>query len=368
MKLKPFFTWSLCFLLLISFTLAQAEIGKRTIVFTTPAEDASGAIRRLVDLFNSTHDWITVEHKALSSGSDDCHSYYVTAFLSKSNSFDVFSADIIWSAEFASSGWIEPLDNYFSLMEREAFLPGPIAGCTYKNHIWAVPWFTDAGVLLYRTDLLKEPPKTWAELIATAKDLMGKGAVQYGYVFQGNQYEGLTCNVLEMIWNNGGEVLDGKSRVELDSTEAVEGLQILVDIMKSGICPPNVLSYQEEDTRLAFQDGKVLFARNWPYAWSLMNREGSLVRGRVGISPLPVGPKAKVSSSCLGGWNLMINRYSRHKAAAWEFIKFISGIEGQRINSMMGGRLPTRSEEHTSELQSRPHLVCRLLLEKKKKN
>src|SRR3989442_8738936 len=28
---------------------------------------------------------------------------------------------------------------------------------------------------------------------------------------------------------------------------------------------------------------------------------------------------------------------------------------------------PPRSEEHTSELQSRPHLVCRLLLEKKKK-
>src|SRR2546422_2970449 len=28
----------------------------------------------------------------------------------------------------------------------------------------------------------------------------------------------------------------------------------------------------------------------------------------------------------------------------------------------------TRSEEHTSELQSRLHLVCRLLLEKKKKN
>src|SRR3989442_5514744 len=30
--------------------------------------------------------------------------------------------------------------------------------------------------------------------------------------------------------------------------------------------------------------------------------------------------------------------------------------------------LESRSEEHTSELQSRPHLVCRLLLEKKKKN
>src|SRR5690554_7634460 len=29
------------------------------------------------------------------------------------------------------------------------------------------------------------------------------------------------------------------------------------------------------------------------------------------------------------------------------------------------GRVSDRSEEHTSELQSRPHLVCRLLLEKK---
>src|SRR5690554_7290035 len=30
------------------------------------------------------------------------------------------------------------------------------------------------------------------------------------------------------------------------------------------------------------------------------------------------------------------------------------------------GQATSRSEEHTSELQSRPHLVCRLLLEKKK--
>src|SRR5206468_12724809 len=33
---------------------------------------------------------------------------------------------------------------------------------------------------------------------------------------------------------------------------------------------------------------------------------------------------------------------------------------------MIGGTSPTRSEEHTSELQSRSDLVCRLLLEKKK--
>src|SRR5690554_7273023 len=36
-------------------------------------------------------------------------------------------------------------------------------------------------------------------------------------------------------------------------------------------------------------------------------------------------------------------------------------VEGQALQETQ------RSEEHTSELQSRPHLVCRLLLEKKKK-
>src|SRR3989442_13211370 len=35
-------------------------------------------------------------------------------------------------------------------------------------------------------------------------------------------------------------------------------------------------------------------------------------------------------------------------------------------SELAAGRVNARSEEHTSELQSRPHLVCRLLLEKKK--
>src|SRR5690554_6969977 len=46
----------------------------------------------------------------------------------------------------------------------------------------------------------------------------------------------------------------------------------------------------------------------------------------------------------------------------------LSGGEQRRGSRPMTDRRPdARSEEHTSELQSRPHLVCRLLLEKKKK-
>src|SRR3712207_7872694 len=47
--------------------------------------------------------------------------------------------------------------------------------------------------------------------------------------------------------------------------------------------------------------------------------------------------------------------------------RVIAGVGGGGLQDAAGrhGRLPARSEEHTSELQSRQYLVCRLLLEKK---
>src|SRR5690606_40292034 len=46
--------------------------------------------------------------------------------------------------------------------------------------------------------------------------------------------------------------------------------------------------------------------------------------------------------------------------------QFCGRMCGNRITSRIDGELVSRSEEHTSELQSRENLVCRLLLEKKK--
>src|SRR2546429_9585369 len=45
-----------------------------------------------------------------------------------------------------------------------------------------------------------------------------------------------------------------------------------------------------------------------------------------------------------------------------------TAVAPQNLTSIDTLALKLRSEEHTSELQSRLHLVCRLLLEKKKKN
>src|SRR5690349_23836021 len=60
-----------------------------------------------------------------------------------------------------------------------------------------------------------------------------------------------------------------------------------------------------------------------------------------------------------------------HRAGLARDVDLVAGRPGERVRLGGGaadGRVDDRSEEHTSELQSRRDLVCRLLLEKKKQH
>jgi multiple sugar transport system substrate-binding protein len=256
--------------------------------------------------------------------------------------------DIIWTPEFAAANWLLPLDNKFTEEMRKNFLPGPVEAVTYNGHVWAVPRFTDAGVLYYRKDIISNPPQTWDDLIQMAKENVGKAGTKYGIVFQGNQYEGLVCDALELIYSNGGSVIEG-DKVTIDTPQAIAGLQYLIDLVK--IAPPGVTTYQEEDARNVFQQGEAIFMRNWPYAWSLLNSDESPVKGKVGIAPIPRGKDGKAGSPVLGGWNLGINKYSKHPEEAWKFVEFVTSEEGQKITALEGGNLPTlKSLYHDKEV------------------
>src|SRR5258705_8731505 len=88
------------------------------------------------------------------------------------------------------------------------------------------------------------------------------------------------------------------------------------------------------------------------------------------ISPLPLHDALPISHGArhalLGG---VFQR--RHRLVGLAVAQCLGSRPerfARRRRDPLGGGLRDRSEEHTSELQSLRHLVCRLLLEKKKKN
>ncbi|MCX8131215.1 MAG: ABC transporter substrate-binding protein [Clostridia bacterium] len=321
---------------------------KKTIVYSYGGTDHGGSVKEIVRLFQKENPDVEVKLQQLPSSTDYQRNAYKLALSSGDDSFDVFNADLVWTAEFASANWILPLDSFFISGDRRMFLPNTIESCTYNNKIYAVPHRTDASLLYYRSDIIFNPPKTYKDLIDMSKKYMSTPGIKYGYVFQGKSYEGLVCNALEFIWNNGGEIVkDGK--VVINSPEAIEGLQIFIDIANSNITSPDVLTFEEEDARLAFQDGTAIFMRNWAFAYKqLNNMYNSEVKGNVGVCNLPLGPKGKKSIMALGGWNYMMNGHTKNQELAWKFIKWASSYEMQIVDSVMGGYIPTRQSAYNN--------------------
>ncbi len=294
---------------------------------------------RLLREFERRNPGVTVAVKELPAASDTQHQQYVTWLAARDPSVDVYLIDVIWPAEFAAAGWILPLDDRWPAEARADFLRGPLDAVTYQGKIYAVPRFTEAGMLYYRRDLVPQPPATWADLVRLAKAHAKPGLA--GYVFQGQQYEGLTVNLLELVWAHGGDLLrDG--RVVIDEPPAVRGLGVLVELMRSGAAPPGNTTYIEATSLHEFTEGRAVFHRNWAYAWAIASGPESKVKGKFGVAPLPRGEPGAEPVAALGGWNLAISRFSRQPDLAWRLIEYLTSPEVQKAKALEEGRLPTR--------------------------
>jgi trehalose/maltose transport system substrate-binding protein len=89
-----------------------------------------------------------------------------------------------------------------------------------------------------------------------------------------------------------------------------------------------------------FQNGKALFMRNWPYAWSLSQAPDSPIKGKVGVAALPAGTGGK-SAATLGGWQLAVNKYSKNVDAAADLVMFMTSADIQKKRAIGGSYNPT---------------------------
>jgi len=313
--------------------------------------EASGTLQKLIDKFNKQSNDIKVTWRKMPADTNQFFDQLRTQFQAQDGSLTLIGGDVIWPAQFAANSYIIDLSDRFTESMRSKFLQGPVESNTYQGKVYGVPWFTDAGLLYYRKDLLEKagfsgPPTTWNELKEQAQKVMQDQGTKFGFVFQGAEYEGGVCNGLEYIRTHGGDVLDPNdpSKVIIDSPESAAGLATWHSMVESGASPQAVLQYQEDESHATFLNGEAVFIRNWPYMYALAGSSDfpNVKQDQVGISPIPVPEAGGQSSSTLGGWNFLINAASDKQDQAWEFIEFMTAPEQLVVNAKQGSKLPTR--------------------------
>ena len=291
-------------------------------------KDTSNFVQSQLDKWNAAHPDQKVTLIELPEDADAQRQQMIQNANAKSDAYSVLAVDNVWTAEFAANRYIVelPADQFPNTQQ---FLPPVIDSAKYKDKLYAVPYASDGGLLYYRTDLLQAagiaaPPKTWQEMIDDCTKIKAtpQGASVNCYAGQFQKYEGLTVNAAEAINGAGGIIVGPDGKPNVNTPEAKAGLDFLANGFKQGYIPKEALTYKEEEGRRAFQEGKLVFERQWPYMYALAEKQdgSSQVAGKFAVAPLP-GLKGPGVSS-LGGHALAISTYAKNKKTAEDFINF----------------------------------------------
>jgi len=339
-----------------------------TVVFKHARMFGDDPVPRLVAAFEQRHPGVRVKTEALGSSSDEQHQFFVINLegslgRGRGPGFDVMMLDVIWVPEFARAGWLLDLTPSLAPGELDAHFPAAVEAARWNGRVWAVPWNFNVGVLYYRADLLARhglaPPRTDAELVHAVQRIRAaeRDPKLDGFVWQGKQYEGLTCNALEALWASGTTLLGPAGEVLPDGARAADALARLRGWITDGISPRWVSAADEELTRRAFGDGRAIFLRNWFYAMDLFDEPGAAVRGKVGIAPLPARTAGAPAPGSTGGSLLGVSRATRHPEAAVALARFLAGEDAQRVLAS-GSVLPTRTALYHDPalVAKRPHM------------
>jgi multiple sugar transport system substrate-binding protein len=323
-------------------------------------KDNSGWLQGMITGWNRGHPGQRVTLLLLPQASNGQLAQLVANLQAKSARYDVIDMDVIWTAEFASNGWIIPLpQSQFPLGD---FLKPAVDTAMYQGRLYAVPDYSNANVLYYRKDILakagQQPPKTWAQLQRLAETVAPKYGL-YGYAGTFAPYEGLTVNFAQTVQSAGGSILSPEgTKVTVNSARALQGLEFLVHGFQQGWIPRVALSYEEESAQNAFKAGKFLFLDNWPDVYAALSVPGpqNKVFGKFGIAALP-GLDGTGSSS-LGGANLAISAYSQHQRTALNFIKYLTDLASERQMLEQGSFPPVWTQLYKDkDLISRYHYL-----------
>lgn len=320
-----------------------------TLAFVVPAPEATLWLP-LVEEFQQQNPDIQIQLSLNNYTTNEVEAIYTSDLEAGEPRYDLIYMDIIWVPRFVTAGWLRDLSDLISQEELEPFLQDDVAAGRYQGGLYRIPFRSDAGVLYYRQDLLKQanrqPPETFEELLQISQELQQQQLARWGYVWQGQDYEGLVAMFIEVLEGYGGFWVNPETQaVGLDQPAALEAVRFLSRTLEQGVSPSSVTNYDEESSFQEFQQGETVFLRNWPYIWARA-QQVDVLRNNVGIKPMVHAPGYS-SKACRGGWGFGIAQNAQHPEEAWRAIQFFTSADVQRKFVLESSYLPSRRELFT---------------------
>lgn len=295
-------------------------------------------LARQVARFEQREPGIRVRVQRTPDDASQRHQLFVQWLNARVGTPDLLQLDVVWTAEFAAAGWILPLTRWAP--DTHDFFPGVLAANRWRDTLYAIPWWTDVGMLYRRTDLVPQPPTSMEALAAQL--VQARARLPIGLAWQGARYEGLVTVFVEFLGAFGGRIMDDSARVVVDAPPARAALRFMRSLVDRGLVPRAAMTWHEEEARLAFQRGDAVLMRNWPYAYALMSdTAASRVAGRFAVGPMP-GAAGGAPTATLGGQQLAINAHTAHPEAAWRLLAFLTAPEQMLERARIAGTFPPR--------------------------
>ena len=329
----------------------SSSSGPVTIQFAA-LQDTTGETVAEINKFNQLHAGkIKVEYLQLPPVATDQYNKFVTAFRSQSATPDVVHIDVTWPAQFATPGWLAPIDQYANASYLQQFWPSAGSVGKVNGKLYGIQRYMDIGMLYYRTDLVQKyggtVPQTRDQMQAMATQILAAEAsngIKYGYLMPGKKIEAIVDEWLEFLWGAGGTI--GKpGSLTVNGSAQIDALQYMYELIYTQkLSPAGTSTYAPLDILSLFQNGQAPFMRNWTFAYTLANDPSkSKVAGKVGVAPT-LATTGNAGHGCTGGWVLAINAYSQHKDEAWTFIDYMLSKDTQTSMSMNSGVISSRPD------------------------
>ena len=253
---------------------------------------------------------------------------------------DVMRAEAGWTSEFASLGFLQPLDQTMLGKDTDAYLKLAFASNEYEGQQFGVPQVTDAAALLCNEPLLAKAgvaiPKTWEDIKSGAAKVKATGATFLYAPPQG-------YFTMPYVLSQGGQMVDvAEKQVLINEAPAVAGYTSALSLISSGaaLAPSGANPYTTQQQ--LFRAGKVACVINGPWSISDALSTGVFKTNPAALTVNKIPNGEEVGSSAVGGQNYVVYAGSNAKDASYLFLDYINSAAAQTRLANATGLLPSR--------------------------